>query len=435
MGGGGKSSKAPKTPDYSALAAQQGQINQQAAQQLTEANRPNQYDAFGNSITWNQTQSPEYAQAQAVVDDYKKSMASHPNWNQKQAQAQLATYQAAADKAKDSGTWEQHQNLSPETKAAWDKYNSDASAASSKYGDLLNSYMSNYKSPTGNADFAGGPQMGAFSSSAGQISPFSSSAGKINPFSSSAQNVLGYNDSQFNGDNVANALYDSVMTRARPEQAREQASIDSQLKLQGLQPGTEAYDRSMKNLMTSQGDSNLLASQNAVLAGANEGRAKYSSYLSGNQSQFGNDVGAYNSNLAGQAQQFGQDLSGYNANLNSQSQQFGQDLSGYQANMGANAQNYQQNSNTYSQNAQNYQMNRNQPLQELSGLAGIAGGQPYSPTYSSFSAASGYNPTDLLGAAQATQAANQQKSNASAGKKSGMLGSATSLGGSYLGSK
>lgn len=391
MGGGKSSSKAPATPDYSALAAQQGSINQQTAQQLTAANRPNQYDAFGNSITWTQTPEPgkDAAAYQKSVQDANNMVIGqvYPGTgglplSPQGKQAYIQAAQTAANNAAASGyggTWSQHQNLSPETKAAWDKYNSDTAAATSKYGDLLNSYLSKYSQGSPNPDFAGGPQTDKFSSTAG--------------------NVKNYNDAEFNGDSVANALYDSVMTRARPEQEREQASIDSQLRLQGLQPGTEAYDRSMKNLMTSQGDSNLLASQNSVLAGANEGRAKYNSYLSG------------------------------------QSQQFGQDLSGYTANMAGNAQNYAQSADTYGRNSQNYQLNRNQPLQELSGMAGMASGTPYTPTYTGFSSATGYNPTDLLGAAQATQAANQQKSNASAGKKSGLLGSATSLGGSYLGSK
>lgn len=385
MGGGGKGSKQPKAPNYSALAAQQGEINQQTAQQLTAANRPNQYDAFGNSITWDQTPSAKYVSLQQQLQALLQAGAqdvTKPGYSQRAAtaaRAQQLELEKQIKAEEGNAVWNQHQNLSPEAQAAWEKYNSDASAASSKYGDLLNQYLSQYSQGTPYGNFAGGPQSGAFSSTAG--------------------NVKAYNEAEFNGDKVADALYKSVMDRALPQQQRDQAAIDSQLKLQGLVPGTEAYDVAMKNLMTSQTDSNNLASQNAVLAGAEEGRAKYASYLSG------------------------------------QGQQFGQDLSGYSANLAGNAQNYNQALNTYGTNAQTYQMNRNQPLQELAGIAGIAGGSPYSPTYTGFSSATGYNPTDLLGAAQAQQAASQASANSSNSKKGSTLGAASSLGGAFLGSK
>lgn len=399
MSSGGKGGKAAKTPDYSALAIQQAELNKQAAMDLTALNRPNQVDAFGNSITWSQNFSPEQ---QALVDRYQNELdqynaaaAANTWWAPDLIVKDRAAIQKKLDDAKSAGTWTQQQSLNPEQKAIWDKYISDSGKAMSSYGDLLNNYLSKYS----NTEFGGGPQTGEF-----QVGD------QMGQFSSTAGPVKGYSDAEFNGDNVANALYESIMGRARPEQERNTAALDTQLRQQGLIPGTEAYNRSMQNLLTSQNDANLLASQNAVLAGANEGRNKYASYL------------------AGQGQQFGQDLSGYNANLAQNSQNFGQNLSAFQTNMAANQQNYQQGLNTYL-------TNRNQGLQELAGLAGLAGGSPYQPTYPGFSAATGYQPADLLGAAQATQAANQQRANSSNSKKGGLLSAGTSLGGAYLGSK
>lgn len=372
MSSGGKGSKSAKTPDYSALAIQQAELNKQAAMDLTALNRPNQVDAFGNSITWNQTYTPAQQaaldQAQAKLDQYDAAAKANTWWAPDLIAKDRAKFQKELDDAKAAGTWTQQQSMNPEQKAIWDKYITDSGSAMSTYGDILNQYLSKYT----NSEFAGGPQMGDFSSTAG--------------------NVKAYNDAEFNGDNVAQALYDSIMTRSRPEQERNTAALDTQLRQQGLIPGTEAYNRSMQNLLTSQNDANLLASQNSVLAGAQEGRNKYNSYLAG------------------------------------QGQQFGQDLSGYQTNLAANQQNYSQGLNTYL-------TNRNQGLQELAGLAGLAGGSPYQPTYPGFSAATGYQPADLLGAAQATQAANQQKANASNSKKGGLLSAGSSLGGAYLGGK
>lgn len=352
MSGGGKGAKSAKAPDYTALAQQQGQINQQTAQQLTQANRPNQIDPFGNSITWSQSYGPEYQQAQNALDNYNQQVAANPNWAPDLINQDRASFQSKVDAAKANGTWTQQQTLNPETKAAWESYMKNANQASSSYGDILNKYLSNYSQGPGLANFSSG-----------------------------AQNLKGYSDPEFNGDSVANALYGSVMDRGRVEQQRQSDALTSQLRNTGLQPGSEAYDRAMKNLMTSQNDSNLLAAQNATLAGGAEGRAKYASYL------------------GGQGQQYGQDLS------------------------------------TYGANAGTYQVNRNQPLQELAGMAGMASGNPYQPTYQGFSGATGYNPTDLVGAAQAQYGAKQAGANASNSKKGGLLGAGASLGGSYLGSK
>lgn len=349
MSGGGKGSKSAKAPDYTALAQQQGQINKETARELTAANRPNQYDAFGNSITWSQTPSAEAAAAKQQLDywnnfvnggaitDGRKRTNADIEWAKSH---QLKDAQAAYDKVAGTGTWTQTQNLSPEIKAIWDKYISDAGSAMGSYGDLLNNYLGNYQSPE---EFSYG-------------------------------DVKGYNDAEFNGDSVANALYGSVMDRGRVEQRRESDALNTQLRQQGLVPGSEAYNRAMQNLMTSQNDANLLAAQNATLAGGAEGRAKYASYLSG-QGQ------------------------------------------GYEQALGS------------------YTTNRNQPLQELAGMAGIAGGQPYSPTYPSFGSATGYQPADVVGAAQAQYGAKQNSANASNSKSAGLLGAGASLGGSFLGGK
>jgi hypothetical protein len=319
MGGGKGGGSSASVPDYSALAQQQGLINQQTAQQITSANRADQYDPYGNSITWSQEQTPEYLAAKKTYDDYvanSPAMAAKMGWAPDAVAADMAKYKAAMDAASGQGKWTQTQTLNPQQLAANQKMLSDSNAAGSSFGDILNKYLSSYD-----------PNMKT--------------------------------QDDFSGKSVSDALYGSVMDRTRKTQAQDSDALNTQLRQQGLQPGSEAYNRAMQNLMTSQGDTNALAAQNATLAGANESRQEYQSYLQG----------------------------------------------------------------------------RNQPLQELSGMAGVAGGKPYQPTYSNYSQATGYQPADLLGAAGATNAANQSNANSSNSKKSGLLGSATSLGGSYLGSK
>lgn len=349
MSSGGKGAKAPKAPDYAALAAQQGQINQQTAEQLTAANRPNQYDAFGNSITWNRTVDPAaVARAQQEFDAYYATDEAYQGGPGVQDKIDRLRANIAA--AQQGTNWEQRQTLSPEIKGIWDKYISDAGSAGSKYGDILNQFLGKYQAPEDMEKFQ-------------------------------QRELVGSDDPRFSGKAVSDALYGSVMDRGRVEQGRETEALNSQLRQQGLVPGSQAYNRAMQNLMTSQNDANLLAGQNATLAGADESRRQYASYL------------------AGQGQGFNQDLSSYGANFNTE-------LS-----------------------------NRNQPLQELAGMAGIAGGQPYQPTHPGFSGATGYNPTDLVGAANAQYGAKANAANASNSKKGGLLGAGASLGGSYLGSK
>lgn len=361
MSSGGKGGKAPKAPDYSALAQQQADLNKQAAEQQTAANRPNQYDAFGNSVTWNRSvDQNQLAQATRAYQDYVNS---EEGWNASSPDKLNSLRQAVYDAEAGTG-WEQHQTLSPEIKAIWDKYISDSGSAMSSYGDKLNSFLSNYSSP----EQYNPEMMGKFTQR--ELKEFDPNSGKA----------------------VADALYGSVMDRGRVEQGRETDRLNTQLRQQGLVPGSEAYNRAMQNLMTSQNDANLLAGQNATLAGAQEARDQYSSYLMG------------------------------------QGQGFNQDLSSFGANNGATQQN---NQNRF----QAMQYNRNQPLQELAGLAGIAGGQPYSPSYPNYSGATGYQPADLVGAANAQYSAAMNSANAGNSKKGGLLGAGASLGGSYLGSK
>lgn len=262
----------------------------------------------------------------AKAPDYAALAQTQGDINQSAANAQTAANRPTQINAQGNtlqwsqgpnGQWTQQVVLTPEAKAAQDTSIWKTNAANNDYNDILHNYLSTYKAPASSED----------------------------PI--------------FSGKSVSDALYGSVMDRGRVEQQRENDSLTSQLRNSGLQPGSEAYDRAMKNLMTSQNDSNLLAAQNATLAGANESRAQYNTYLQG----------------------------------------------------------------------------RNQPIQEMSGLAGMAGSPAAQPVFQGFSGATGYNPTDLVGAAQAQYGAKQAGANASNSKKSGLMGAGASLGGSYLGSK
>ena len=375
--GGGKKAKTPDTPDYSALAKQQGDSNYQIAKDVTAWNRPNQIDQYGNTLTWTQTpstavQSPEYLAAQGLYERYKKNVETGAIRvdDMDFARNRIAQYKKAADDLRNGGEtqWTQTVTLSPQQKALQDKYLANQTAA---LGGL-------------NSSLAAMLKQGGF-----DVSKFKTSTKPMGAYSA---NLPTYDER--NGKAVSDALYRSVMDRARPQQQQDMAAMQNQLRQQGLQPGTEAYDRAIRNLMTSQGDVNAQAANQATIGGYEEARNRYLAQLQG--SAEGRQ--GYLANLQANDQNFTQ-------SLQSNAQNFGQALSGY-----------------------------NQPLQNAAAYAALAGNAP-SPQFSGFSGATGYNPADLLGAANASYQAQMGAANSSNAKKGSTLGAGLGFAGSFLGGK
>lgn len=92
---------------------------------------------------------------------------------------------------------------------------------------------------------------------------------------------------------AADAMYDSYMSRAGRDQGDAQQKMQIQLRQQGLQPGTEAYDRAYKNLLTSQGDVNAKTYLDSRVLGGQEARANYASALAGQQQNYNQDLQGY----------------------------------------------------------------------------------------------------------------------------------------------
>lgn len=169
------------------------------------------------------------------------------------------------------------------------------------------------------------------------------------------------------GDKLAADTYEAVMGRARPEQEREQAALDVKLRQQGLQPGTEAYNRAMQNMLTSHGDVATQAGLTATKAGYDEARARYAQQL------------------AAQNQEYAQAL-------------------------------------------KNYQM----PFDVAGSMANLYGSAPRAE-FAGFSGATGYNPADLMGAAQAKYQSQMGGYNAGQNKKGSSMGMLGNLGSSAIG--
>lgn len=89
------------------------------------------------------------------------------------------------------------------------------------------------------------------------------------------------------------------MSLQGPQMERELASLDTQLRNQGLQPGTEAYDNAMGDLQDQQGEIRSRAAQDAMRLGAEEQQRQFEREynvreLGGRevQSEFGRSLGA-----------------------------------------------------------------------------------------------------------------------------------------------
>ena len=504
--GGGKKAKAPAAPDYAAIAQQQGQENRAIAQELTNANRPNQSDIYGNTISWSQGPNGAWSQNVQLSGPMQQRL-EYDLVTQDRAREMyrsiLGDSWAKVFSAQPQFGQGQYQNL-PQSNFQSPNTTGQTTGANFGVGGLQNNQAN-----TGvNLGNYGVNQIGQGATNTGvnltgmgsqQIGQWQGNTGvNMNNFGATGiganvpNNVPQYDPNS--GKSVADALYGSVMDRARVEQQRETDTLTTQLRQQGLQPGTEAFDRAMKNLRTSQNDANLLAAQNATLAGGQEARDIFGAQLAGNQQKFGQLVGMNDVNLqrAGfqnqMNQQNFQNLLGLNeANLQRAMAQQGMNQQGYQNQLsrlaansglaqlqqGMNQQNFQNLLGVQSNNRANWQMqnqanndffnqqlqsaqnarenyesalrgqgqsygqalgNRNQNLQELGFWQGMAGNTP-GTQFQGFGTATGYSPADMLGAANASYAARMGGYNSQNAKKGGLLGSGLALGGSLLGGK
>lgn len=365
-GGGGRSS----APNYTKIAQEQGKQDRLTAEQLTQSNRPNQTDMFGNTLTWNQSkgktsqQNSEHARLTQLHD---QALAS----GNKKAAANYAKQANEIVNSPDTTSWEQQVNLSPEQQQLLDQQNQRSLQAGQMSNTLLQRAQDTMSQPFSLQDIRG----------------FDPS----NAYTRSDVNTPQYDPNS--GREVADALYRSVMDRAAPEQQREVGRLENQLRAQGLQPGTEAYNRAMVNLQTAHGDVQTQAAQNATLGGYQEARDIYSALLAGDQQR------------AGQLQQAAASARG--------------DYESYLG--GAQAQN------------QTRLTNRYLPINEMAQFMQYAGGPQTG--FEGFATATGYNAPDLMGAAQARSGHQLAQQNASNAQKGSLLGAGATLGGAYLGNK
>lgn len=131
---------------------------------------------------------------------------------------------------------------------------------------------------------------------------------KFNPY----QMTTGQYDAA-GADKYADAFTKQLLARVSPQQEVDRKAMATQLRLQGLQPGSEAYDRAYKNLLTSQGDVNSQAALQGMLYGLSESRNDYNTRLGYDAAAAANNAQNQTIGNATQQQEWQQYLQNYMA--------------------------------------------------------------------------------------------------------------------------
>jgi hypothetical protein len=366
-----KGGKAPSAPDYSGLAKQDAEEQRKTAEQITGWNRPNQTDQYGNTLTWNKDAS---------------------------------------------GNWSQSVNMNPEIQAGQNSLMKNFYAGANMLSNqgafdapTLNSSGLQFTNVGGGGGGGGGP-----------------SFEKIDKFKNTIPQLGSFDSSQ--GDKVANDMFQASMNRLRPQQEHDSAAMDTQLRQQGLQPGTAAYDRAMKNLMTSQGDVNANLGLNSTAAGYDAAKGIYDTNAAGQGQNYNQLSQSWQNNLARQGQLGQQSLGA--ASIAAQNAATGMQgrIADQNYNLGLARQNQSEQGQQFSQALTKFGI----PTERVQTLGNLLNSAPGGPSFAGFNSATGYSPANMSNAAQNSYNANMGKYNAQQGKGNSLLNAGSNLGSAYL---
>lgn len=395
---GGKSSKAPKAPDYAAAAREQGAADKATAQYTTALDRPNQENHLGQS-QW--TLRP----------------GADPN-NPKPGDWKQTTYLTAAQQK----IFEQQQR----NDLALQGLGSTAiGQAQNTLGQQFNPNLTAFR---GQQNMAGSntglPQY------QGQTFNGTNPEQTLNQFEN-----LNEDPNQFN-QQAADALLQK-QTQFLGEQFGQATDAErSRLSSMGLQEGTEAYTRALDQMQRNQNETYRTAALDSTLHGFNVGSQQLNDQLGLRQSNLGLQQGIFNQ---GQ-QQFNNQLSQYGANQQERNNQFqagsaryGMDQSERQAQATHQLNLANQAAAQRQQQFNEAAYKRSLPINEISAL--LSGGGVGTPEFSGFAPSTPFAAPDLLGATQAQYGAQMGAYNAGQQQKGSLLGAGAGLAGSFLGGK
>jgi hypothetical protein len=349
---------APPAPDYKGAAQETAQGNLQNLNAQTAANRPDQYTPWGSS-TWTSTKNADgtdkWTQNLSLTPQEQAALNSQQQVQQNQSQlAQNLQQQVASQMAN---------GYKPP----------DMSSYLGGVGGV-NSNFQNFNPPSGQVK----TDPGAYTSGAGNV------------------NLNAPKYDQATADAGTQAAYKAATGLLTDGWQQDQNNLDSKLRMQGLTPGTEAYNNAMQNTLRVQGQQQDQLANQAVVTGNQLANNNYASALAG-----------YQAGNSAQNQAYSQGLSSFDAANAANGQAYSQALGTYGVNQQAIQISNAAQQQSYSQAMQKYQtayanayQDYLQPLNSMNAV--MSGQQVNAPTMPGF-ASSGYSPgADYSGAASAT---------------------------------
>ena len=327
----GKSS-APAAPDYRGAAEEQSAASERIAQQQTRANRPTLTTPWGSS-TWQETPGGQWTQ------DIKLG------GQQQQALDDQMAIQAGRSGIAKGMLGQANQEMgTPEN--FWDTLPGVGGTPNvpNFYGQGLPSMggqpdqRQGQPFPTGGPQTQGGANGGMAQGQApgqefrppgaegtlpgyGQMGGFGQTPEAQQYQAEDIQR--GVEGAEYNQD-FAQTQYDRQMSLAQPQMDRKVNQLETQLRNQGLSPGTPAYDNAVSDLRNNQGEQQSRMQQDAMRLGADEQQRQFGRNLQGGQ--FGNQASqqALNQQLGIGGQQFGEQSQQQQLSNQQRQQQFGE---------------------------------------------------------------------------------------------------------------
>jgi len=248
---------APAAPDYTGAAQATAAGNLAAAQQATKANRVNQYSPYGSSV-------------------YSQADPNDPN-----------------------SAWSQNISLSPTGQQLLDNLNQSQLGV----GALQQGATSNVADKMGQPFNYTGPQVQGSVNQPNINTSFDTSGVAAIPAADAAAR-----------QNAEDKAYQAATSRLDPQWNQRTQMQETQLRNQGLAPGSEAYTNAMRDFNYGRNDAYTQAQANAVNQGLANQQAQFGMGLQANQTGFNQAQaqGTFGNQAAGQ--QFNQGLASGNFN-------------------------------------------------------------------------------------------------------------------------
>lgn len=382
---GGKS-KAPPAPDYRGAAEASGESSLANINAQTRANRPNVNTPFGSS-----------------------------QWSQDRG-----------------GNWTNEVTLDPAAQRALDQQQAITEGRSNIAQGMIGSAGSEMQTPDDfwqNLPAAGqAPQAGGIDPTvSGQIPD--TGMGNIGPTGQGPTQgqytpediQRGVEGAGYNPD-FAQTQFDRQMSLMGPQQERAMTAMDTQLRNQGLSPGSQAYDNAMGDLRNQQGEVQSRMSQDAMRLGADEQQRQFGRNVT--QGQFGNQASqqalAQQLGIGGQryqesmgagsfaeqqraargaeaGQQFGQEMAGAQMGQSQDARQFAQEMAANQQQFGQGSQQFNMQNQQRQQAVAEQLQREGWSLNKINAM--MSGQQVGMPQMPDFKSAGAGQATDYLGAA------------------------------------